>query len=95
MIKAQTAERMELLQSLLGQQLQEKKYDKERIQKMTELCQLLKEDVEIGEQTSEVFDDIVAIGQDTLETPKEDKNVFLKTKESELIEYYNHLKNLG
>ncbi|MDN4076103.1 hypothetical protein [Fictibacillus terranigra] len=93
MLKTQTAERVDMLYSLLGQQLEERKYNKERVQKITELCQLLKEDVEVGEQTTEVFDDIVAVGQDALET-QGNKESFLQSKEKELIEYYEHLKKL-
>ncbi len=93
MLKTQTAERVNMLYSLLGQQLEEKEYNKDRLQKITELCQLLKEDVEVGEQTSEVFNDIVAVGQDALET-QGDKKSFLHSKEKELNEYYEHLKKL-
>ncbi|MDN4527258.1 hypothetical protein [Fictibacillus fluitans] len=93
MLKPQTIERVNVLYSLLGQQLQEEDYNEDRLQKITEISQLLKEDVEVGEQTTEVFDDIVSVGQDAMET-KQDKKQFLESKSRELNEYYEHLKKL-
>lgn len=93
MLKPQTKERVDVLYSLLGQQLQNEDFNENRLQKITEISQLLKEDVAVGEQTTEVFDDIVSVGQDAMET-KQDKKEFLASKSRELHEYYEHLKKL-
>jgi hypothetical protein len=87
-------ERLPLLFSLLGQLLEERNVNEEKLLKMTELCHLLKEDVQIGEQTTQVVADIGELGQEALELEANEQAAFIQAKEERLIEYYSHLKQV-
>jgi len=87
-------ERLPLLFSLLGQLLEERNVNEEKLLKMTELCHLLKEDVQIGEQTTQVVADIGELGQEALELEVNEQAAFIQAKEERLIEYYSHLKQV-
>ncbi|MDQ0247917.1 hypothetical protein J2S09_005599 [Bacillus fengqiuensis] len=93
-MKEQTVERLPLLFSLLGQLLEERKVDDEKLLKMTELCHLLKEDVQIGERTTQVVADIGELGQEALELQANEQAAFIQTKEERFTEYYSHLKQV-
>lgn len=93
-MKEQTLERLPLLFSLLGQLLEERSADEEKLLKMTELCHLLKEDVQIGERTTQVLADIGELGQEALELEEAEQAAFIQAKEERFTEYYSHLKQV-
>lgn len=93
-MKEQTLERLPLLFSLLGQLLEERNVDDEKLLKMTELCHLLKEDVQIGERTTQVVADIGELGQEALELEANEQGAFIQAKEARFAEYYLHLKQV-
>ncbi|MBY6038306.1 hypothetical protein KUV80_16790 [Fictibacillus nanhaiensis] len=94
-MKTQTKERAQLLFSMLGQVLQKKSATEKELNRLTEVCQLLKEDVEVGEKTSGVLVDLCAFGEKALElstdTQRED---FINQEDRKLEEYYEHFKRL-
>lgn len=93
-MKEQTVERLPLLFSLLGQLMEERNIDDEKLLKMTELCHLLKEDVQLGERTTQVVADIGELGQEALELEVNEQKAFIQAKEGRLTEYYSHLKQV-
>ncbi|WP_078412808.1 hypothetical protein [Priestia abyssalis] len=93
-MKEQTVERLPLLFSLLGQLLEERNADDEKLLKMTELCHLLKEDVQLGERTTQVVADIGELGQEALELEANEQEAFIQANEEHLTEYYAHLKQV-
>jgi hypothetical protein len=94
-MKPQTKERAELIYSMLGQINQSRSANKDEINRLTEICQLLKEDVEVGEKTSGVLDDLCEFGEKAMElSTDEQRNDFIKQEDRKLNEYYEHFKIL-
>jgi hypothetical protein len=94
-MKPQTKERAELIYSKLGQIHQEKSASPEELNRLTEICQLLKEDVEIGKKTSGVLSDLCEFGEKALQlSTDEQRNDFIKQEDRKLEEYYEHFKKL-
>ena len=94
-MKAQTKERAQLLYSMLGQILQKKSSSEDELNKLTEISQLLKEDVEIGNKTTGVLDDLTKFGASGLEKKTDqERNDFIKQEDRKLQEYYEHFKML-
>jgi hypothetical protein len=95
LMKPQTKERAELIYSMLGQIIQKKSASEEEINRLTEICQLLKEDVEVGEKTSGVLDDLCEFGGKALElTSDKQREEFIQQEDRKLEEYYEHFKTL-
>jgi hypothetical protein len=94
-MKPQTKERAEIIYSMLGQINQNKSANEGEINRLTEICQLLKEDVEVGEKTSGVLDDLCEFGEKAMElSTDEQRNNFIKQEGRKLDEYYEHFKIL-
>jgi hypothetical protein len=94
-MKSQTKERAELIYSMLGQIHQKKSASENELNRLTELCQLLKEDVEVGEKTSGVLDDLCEFGEKAMERSTDDQRIeFIQQEDRKLDEYYEHFKIL-
>lgn len=94
-MKEQTKERAQLLFSMLGQIHQKKSASEDELNRLTEICHLLKEDVEVGEKTSGVLEDLCEFGAKALELPTDQKrNEFIEQEDRKLEEYYEHFKKL-
>jgi hypothetical protein len=94
-MKPQTKERAELIYSMLGQIHQKKSASENELNRLTELCQLLKEDVEVGEKTSGVLDDLCEFGEKAMELSTDDQRIeFIQQEDRKLDEYYEHFKIL-
>jgi hypothetical protein len=94
-MKPQTKERAELIYSMLGQIHQKKSASENELNRLTELCQLLKEDVEVGEKTSGVLDDLCDFGEKAMELSTDDQRIeFIQQEDRKLDEYYEHFKIL-
>lgn len=94
-MKSQTKERAELIYSMLGQIIQKKSASEKEINRLTEICQLLKEDVEVGEKTSGVLDDLCEFGGKALELDSDkQRDEFIQQEDRKLEEYYEHFKIL-
>ena len=93
-MKEQTLERFPLVVSLLGQLVEEREIDDERLLKLTELSHLLKEDVQINERTTQVLADVGTLGQDMLELQEAERTAFIEAKQERFVEYYSHLKQV-
>lgn len=94
-MKPQTKERAELIYSMLGQIRQKKSASENELNRLTELCQLLKEDVEVGEKTSGVLDDLCEFGEKAMELSTDDQRIeFIQQEDRKLDEYYEHFKIL-
>lgn len=95
LMKPQTKERAELIYSMLGQIHQRKSASENELNRLTEICQLLKEDVEVGEKTSGVLNDLCEFGENALELSTDgQRNDFIKQEDRKLEEYYEHFKIL-
>ncbi|MQR93875.1 hypothetical protein [Fictibacillus phosphorivorans] len=94
-MKTQTKERAQIIYSMLEDIHQNKTVSEEQLNKLTEVAQLLKEDVEIGEKTSGVLDDMSEFGEKALQLSSEQQiNDFLKQEDRKVEEYYDHFKML-
>jgi hypothetical protein len=94
-VKEQTKMRIEILYDLIGQQKEDNQFDKERLLKMTEICHLLKEDVEVGEQTSQIIEEIGDYGQEALKQNEDlQKEQYLKANERKMNDHYLYLKKV-
>lgn len=94
-MKIQTKERAQIIYSMLEEISLNKNASQEQLNRLTEIAQLLKEDVEIGEKTSGVLDDISEFGEKALKLSSEkEMNDFLKQEDRKLEEYYEHFKML-
>ncbi|ANC75519.1 hypothetical protein ABE65_001020 [Fictibacillus phosphorivorans] len=94
-MKTQTKERARIIYSMLEDIHQNKTVSEEQLNKLTEVAQLLKEDVEIGEKTSGVLDDMSEFGEKALQLSSEQQiNDFLKQEDRKVEEYYDHFKML-
>ncbi|MBN3552814.1 hypothetical protein JYA63_00870 [Fictibacillus nanhaiensis] len=94
-MKTQTKERAQIIYSMLEDIHQNKSVSEEQLNKLTEVAQLLKEDVEIGEKTSGVLDDMSEFGEKALQLSSEQQlNDFLKQEDRKVEEYYDHFKML-
>jgi hypothetical protein len=93
-VKEQTLERFPLVVSLLGQLVEEREIDGEKLLKLTELCHLLKEDVQIDERTTQVLADTGQLGQAALELEENERTAFIQAKHERFTEYYFHLKQV-
>ncbi|MBH0167443.1 hypothetical protein IHV12_21215 [Fictibacillus sp. 7GRE50] len=94
-MKTQTKERAQIIYSMLEEIHQNKNINEEQINKLTEVAQLLKEDVEIGEKTSGVLDDMSEFGEKALQLSSEQQlNDYLKQEDQKVEEYYDHFKML-
>lgn len=90
-MKPQTKERAELIYSKLGLILQKKSASENELNRLTEICQLLKEDVEVGEKTSGVLDDLCEFGEKAMELSTDaERNDFIQQEGRKLNEYYEH-----
>ncbi|MBH0176036.1 hypothetical protein IHV09_20930 [Fictibacillus sp. 23RED33] len=94
-MKIQTKERAQIIYSMLKEIHQNKNINEEQINKLTEVAQLLKEDVEIGEKTSGVLDDMSEFGEKALQLSSEQQlDDYLKQEDQKVEEYYDHFKML-
>lgn len=94
-MKTQTKERAQIIYLMLEEISLKKNTSKEQLNRLTEIAQLLKEDVEIGEKTSGVLDDISEFGEKALKLSSEkEMNDFLKQEDRKIEEYYEHFKML-
>jgi hypothetical protein len=94
-MKAQTKERAQLLYTMLGQIHQKKSSSEDELNKLTEISQLLKEDVEIGKKTSGVLADLTEFGTNALEKKNDqERNNYIEQEDRKLKEYYEHFKML-
>jgi len=94
-MKTQTKERAQIIYSMLEDIHQNKSLSEEQLNKLTEVAQLLKEDVEIGEKTSGVLDDMTEFGEKALQLSSEQQlNDYLKQEDQKVEEYYDHFKML-
>ncbi|MBH0158924.1 hypothetical protein IHV10_21320 [Fictibacillus sp. 5RED26] len=94
-MKTQTKERAQIIYSMLEEIHQNKNINEEQINKLTEVAQLLKEDVEIGEKTSGVLDDMSEFGEKALQLSSEQQlDDYLKQEDQKVEEYYDHFKML-
>ncbi|WP_144704671.1 hypothetical protein [Fictibacillus phosphorivorans] len=94
-MKTQTKERAQIIYSMLEDIHQNKRLSEEQLNKLTEVAQLLKEDVEIGEKTSGVLDDMSEFGEKALQLSSEQQlNDYLKQEDQKVEEYYEHFKML-
>ncbi|GGB70073.1 hypothetical protein [Fictibacillus barbaricus] len=94
-MKTQTKERAQIIYLMLEEISLKKNASKEQLNRLTEIAQLLKEDVEIGEKTSGVLDDISEFGEKALKLSSEkEMNDFLKQEDRKIEEYYEHFKML-
>jgi hypothetical protein len=94
-VKTQTQERAQLLFSILGQIKQKESASIEELNRLTEVCHLLKEDVEVGEKTSGVVEDVCSFGMMAMDLPNEQQREdYIKKEERRLEEYYEHFKKL-
>ncbi len=94
-MKPQTKERAELISSMLGQIIQKKSASENELNRLTEICQLLKEDVEVGEKTSRVLDDLCEFGEKALQLDSDkQREEFIQQEDRKLEEYYEHFKIL-
>ena len=94
-MKTQTKERAQIIYSMLEDIHQNKRLSEEQLNKLTEVAQLLKEDVEIGEKTSGVLDDMSEFGENALQLSSEQQlNDYLKQEDQKVEEYYEHFKML-
>jgi hypothetical protein len=94
-MKPQTKERAELIFSMLGQIIQKKSASENELNRLTEICQLLKEDVEVGEKTSGVLDDLCEFGEKALKLDSDkQREEFIQQEDRKLEEYYEHFKIL-
>ncbi|WP_156488334.1 hypothetical protein [Fictibacillus phosphorivorans] len=94
-MKTQTKERAQIIYSMLEQIQQNHHVSEEQMNKLTEVAQLLKEDVEIGKKTSGVLDDLTEFGEKALQLSSEQQlNDFIQQEEQKIEEYYDHFKML-
>lgn len=94
-MKTQTKERAQLLFSILGQIKQKESASIEELNRLTEVSQLLKEDVEVGEKTSGVAEDLTEFGTKAMELSTDtERNDYMKREDRKLEEYYEHFKML-
>jgi hypothetical protein len=94
-MKTQTKERAQIIYLMLEEISLKKNASKEQLNRLTEIAQLLKEDVEIGEKTSGVLDDISEFGEKALKLSSEkEMNDFLRREDRKTEEYYEHFKVL-
>ncbi|MBH0163073.1 hypothetical protein [Fictibacillus sp. 26RED30] len=94
-MKTQTKERAQIIYSMLEEIHQKKNINEEQLNKLTEVAQLLKEDVEIGEKTSGVLDDMSEFGEKALQLSSEQQlDDYLKQEDQKVEEYYDHFKML-
>ena len=94
-MKTQTKERAQIIYSMLEDIHQNKSLNEDQLNKLTEVAQLLKEDVEIGEKTSGVLDDMSEFGEKALQLSSEQQlNDYLKQEDRKVEEYYDHFKML-
>ncbi|WP_137792125.1 hypothetical protein [Bacillus sp. E(2018)] len=94
-MKTQTKERAQIIYSMLEDIHQNKTVSEEQLNKLTEIAQLLKEDVEIGEKTSGVLDDLSEFGEKALQLSSEQQvDDYLKQEDRKVEEYYDHFKML-
>lgn len=94
-MKTQTKERAQIIYLMLEEISLKKNASKEQLNRLTEIAQLLKEDVEIGEKTSGVLDDISEFGEKALKLSSEkEMNDFIKQEDRKIEEYYEHFKML-
>ncbi|MCM3719419.1 hypothetical protein [Fictibacillus phosphorivorans] len=94
-MKPQTKERAELVYSMLGQIIEKQSGTEQEFNRLTEICQLLKEDIEIGEKTSGVLDDLSELGGKALDfNSDEQREAFIKQEGRKLEEYHEHFKAL-
>ncbi|MFC0236082.1 hypothetical protein [Fictibacillus phosphorivorans] len=94
-MKTQTKERAQIIYSMLEEIHQKKNINEEQLNKLTEVAQLLKEDVEIGEKTSGVLDDMSEFGEKALQLSSDQQlDDYLKQEDQKVEEYYDHFKML-
>ncbi len=94
-MKTQTKERAQIIYSMLDEIHQNKNVSEEQINKLTEVAQLLKEDVEIGKKTSGVLKDLTEFGEKALHLSSEQQlNDYIQQEEQQIEEYYEHFKML-
>jgi hypothetical protein len=94
-VKSQTKERAQLLYSMLGQIQQKQSASEDELNRLTEMSQLLKEDVEVGERTTGVLEDLSEFGENALQqSSDEERNRYIKDESRKLEEYYEHFKKL-
>ncbi|MDM5318314.1 hypothetical protein QUF49_20230 [Fictibacillus sp. b24] len=94
-MKTQTKERAQIIYSMLEEIQRNKTISEEQINKLTEVAQLLKEDVEIGKKTSGVLDDLTQFGEKALQLSSDQQlNDYYQQEEQKIEEYYEHFKML-
>jgi hypothetical protein len=94
-MKAQTKERAQIIYAMLEEIHQKKNASEKELNRLTEVAQLLKEDVEIGEKTSGVLDDLTELGEKALHFSSEKQmNDYIKQEDRKLEEYYDHFRML-